>query len=108
MFKKQRGITGLELIAFVVVAAVFAYTALAAGIFAKSETAVVAGETLGVGNGTKTAFLPEYPPKTGAKVFVDGAEVEHSLRRDGAVVVNPAPKEGARITISYTYQKVRK
>ncbi len=47
--KEQRGITGLEtaiiLIAFVVVAAVFAYTALSAGLFAtqKSSEAVYAG-----------------------------------------------------------------
>jgi archaeal flagellin FlaB len=53
MFKKflgkQKGITGLEtaiiLIAFVVVAAVFAYTALSAGLFAtqKSQEAVYSG-----------------------------------------------------------------
>ncbi len=47
--KNQKGITGLEtaiiLIAFVVVAAVFAYTALSAGLFAtqKSSEAVYAG-----------------------------------------------------------------
>jgi len=45
----ERGITGLEtaiiLIAFVVVAAVFAYTALSAGLFAtqKSQEAVYSG-----------------------------------------------------------------
>ncbi len=49
IFKNQKGITGLEtaiiLIAFVVVAAVFAYTALSAGLFAtqKSSEAVYAG-----------------------------------------------------------------
>ncbi len=49
MHKGQRGITGLEtaiiLIAFVVVAAVFAYTALSAGLFAtqKSQEAVYSG-----------------------------------------------------------------
>ena len=49
--KDERGITGLEtaiiLIAFVVVAAVFAYTALSAGLFAtqKSQEAVYAGLT---------------------------------------------------------------
>jgi len=48
-FKHQKGITGLEtaiiLIAFVVVAAVFAYTALSAGLFAtqKSQEAVYSG-----------------------------------------------------------------
>jgi archaeal flagellin FlaB len=47
--KKQKGITGLEtaiiLIAFVVVAAVFAYTVLSAGLFStqKSQEAVYAG-----------------------------------------------------------------
>jgi flagellin FlaB len=49
MQKKQKGITGLEtaiiLIAFVVVAAVFAYTVLSAGLFSsqKSSEAVYAG-----------------------------------------------------------------
>jgi len=49
MHKGERGITGLEtaiiLIAFVVVAAVFAYTALSAGLFStqKSQEAVYAG-----------------------------------------------------------------
>ena len=48
-FKREKGITGLEtaiiLIAFVVVAAVFAYTALSAGLFAtqKSQEAVYSG-----------------------------------------------------------------
>ena len=47
--KHEKGITGLEtaiiLIAFVVVAAVFAYTALSAGLFAtqKSQEAVYSG-----------------------------------------------------------------
>lgn len=47
--RKQKGITGLEtaiiLIAFVVVAAVFAYTALSAGLFStqKSQEAIYAG-----------------------------------------------------------------
>jgi len=50
-FKHEKGITGLEtaiiLIAFVVVAAVFAYTALSAGLFAtqKSQQAVYSGLT---------------------------------------------------------------
>jgi flagellin FlaB len=50
-FKHQKGITGLEtaiiLIAFVVVAAVFAYTALSAGLFStqKAQEAVYAGLT---------------------------------------------------------------
>ena len=49
MWKNEKGITGLEtaiiLIAFVVVAAVFAYTVLSAGLFAtqKSQEAVYAG-----------------------------------------------------------------
>lgn len=49
MFKHEKGITGLEtaiiLIAFVVVAAVFAYTALSAGLFStqKSQEAVYSG-----------------------------------------------------------------
>jgi len=49
IFKREKGITGLEtaiiLIAFVVVAAVFAYTALSAGLFAtqKSQEAVYSG-----------------------------------------------------------------
>jgi len=49
MFKREKGITGLEtaiiLIAFVVVAAVFAYTALSAGLFStqKSQEAVYSG-----------------------------------------------------------------
>ena len=49
MHKGQKGITGLEtaiiLIAFVVVAAVFAYTALSAGLFStqKSQEAVYSG-----------------------------------------------------------------
>ncbi len=49
MFRGQKGITGLEtaiiLIAFVVVAAVFAYTALSAGLFStqKSSEAIYAG-----------------------------------------------------------------
>ncbi len=49
IYRGQKGITGLEtaiiLIAFVVVAAVFAYTALSAGLFAtqKSQEAVYAG-----------------------------------------------------------------
>src|SRR4030043_461357 len=48
-FKHEKGITGLEtaiiLIAFVVVAAVFAYTALSAGLFStqKGQEAVYAG-----------------------------------------------------------------
>jgi flagellin FlaB len=48
-FKHEKGITGLEtaiiLIAFVVVAAVFAYTALSAGLFAtqKSQEAIYSG-----------------------------------------------------------------
>ena len=48
-FKNQKGITGLEtaiiLIAFIVVAAVFAYTALSAGLFStqKAQEAVYAG-----------------------------------------------------------------
>jgi flagellin FlaB len=48
-FKKEKGITGLEtaiiLIAFVVVAAVFAYTALSAGLFStqKAQEAVYSG-----------------------------------------------------------------
>ena len=50
-FKHQKGITGLEtaiiLIAFVVVAAVFAYTVLSAGLFStqKAQEAVYAGLT---------------------------------------------------------------
>ena len=50
-FKHQKGITGLEtaiiLIAFVVVAAVFAYTALSAGLFStqKAQEAVYSGLT---------------------------------------------------------------
>ncbi len=49
MFKREKGITGLEtaiiLIAFVVVAAVFAYTALSAGLFStqKAQEAVYSG-----------------------------------------------------------------
>jgi flagellin FlaB len=49
IFKKEKGITGLEtaiiLIAFVVVAAVFAYTALSAGLFStqKAQEAVYSG-----------------------------------------------------------------
>jgi flagellin FlaB len=49
LFKKEKGITGLEtaiiLIAFVVVAAVFAYTALSAGLFStqKAQEAVYSG-----------------------------------------------------------------
>jgi len=49
LFKSEKGITGLEtaiiLIAFVVVAAVFAYTVLSAGLFStqKSQEAVYAG-----------------------------------------------------------------
>ena len=49
MFRHEKGITGLEtaiiLIAFVVVAAVFAYTALSAGLFStqKSQEAVYSG-----------------------------------------------------------------
>jgi len=49
IYKEQKGITGLEtaiiLIAFVVVAAVFAYTVLSAGLFAtqKSQEAVYSG-----------------------------------------------------------------
>jgi flagellin FlaB len=49
LFKHEKGITGLEtaiiLIAFVVVAAVFAYTALSAGLFAtqKSQEAIYSG-----------------------------------------------------------------
>ncbi len=49
IYKEQKGITGLEtaiiLIAFVVVAAVFAYTVLSAGLFStqKSQEAVYAG-----------------------------------------------------------------
>src|SRR4030043_1003583 len=48
-FKHEKGITGLEtaiiLIAFVVVAAVFAYTALSAGLFStqKAQEAVYSG-----------------------------------------------------------------
>ena len=48
-FRKEKGITGLEtaiiLIAFIVVAAVFAYTALSAGLFStqKAQEAVYAG-----------------------------------------------------------------
>ena len=49
MFKREKGITGLEtaiiLIAFVVVAAVFAYTALSAGLFStqKAQESVYSG-----------------------------------------------------------------
>ena len=49
IYTSQKGITGLEtaiiLIAFVVVAAVFAYTVLSAGLFAtqKSQEAVYSG-----------------------------------------------------------------
>jgi flagellin FlaB len=49
IFKREKGITGLEtaiiLIAFVVVAAVFAYTALSAGLFAtqKSQESIYSG-----------------------------------------------------------------
>jgi flagellin FlaB len=49
LYKEQKGITGLEtaiiLIAFVVVAAVFAYTVLSAGLFStqKSQEAVYSG-----------------------------------------------------------------
>src|SRR4030065_1215108 len=49
IFRKEKGITGLEpaiiLIAFVVVAAVFAYTALSAGLFStqKAQEAVYSG-----------------------------------------------------------------
>ena len=86
----ERGITGLEtaiiLIAFVVVAAVFAYTVLSAGIFAtqKSQETIysgleqtasameikggvvlhnrVSGEQVGTGNGTTTDFYTYYAP----------------------------------------------
>lgn len=88
--RDQRGITGLEtaiiLIAFVVVAAVFAYTALSAGIFSaqKGQETIygglkqaagsmeikggliaynkVASESIGTGDGATTVFYLAYAP----------------------------------------------
>jgi len=88
--RDQRGITGLEtaiiLIAFVVVAAVFAYTALSAGIFSaqKGQETIysglkqaagsmeikggmiaynkVAGESIGTGDGAEDTFYTAYAP----------------------------------------------
>lgn len=100
--RDQRGITGLEtaiiLIAFVVVAAVFAYTALSAGIFSaqKGQETIysglkqaagsmemkggmiarnkVAGESIGTGDGATTVFYLAYAPILAASeaIYVDG------------------------------------
>jgi flagellin-like protein len=70
IYKEQKGITGLEtaiiLIAFVVVAAVFAYTVLSAGLFStqKSQEAVYSGlqetqNTLVVKGGVLSEALPK-------------------------------------------------
>jgi flagellin FlaB len=70
IYKEQKGITGLEtaiiLIAFVVVAAVFAYTVLSAGLFStqKSQEAVYSGlqetqNTLEVKGGVLSQALPK-------------------------------------------------
>jgi flagellin-like protein len=70
IYKEQKGITGLEtaiiLIAFVVVAAVFAYTVLSAGLFStqKSQEAVYSGleetqSTLAVKGSVTTGSLAE-------------------------------------------------
>jgi len=102
MRRGARGITGLEtaiiLIAFVVVAAVFAYTVLSAGIFTtqKSQETIysgltqaassmemkggvvlnnrVVGETIGTGDGTEDTFYTYYAPVAAGSytVYVDG------------------------------------
>ena len=105
LHRGERGITGLEtaiiLIAFVVVAAVFAYTVLSAGIFStqKSQETIysgleeasgsmqvkggviarnrVVGEPVGTGDGTTTTFYTWYAPVSADSqtVYVAGTAV---------------------------------
>jgi archaeal flagellin FlaB len=85
IYKEQKGITGLEtaiiLIAFVVVAAVFAYTVLSAGLFStqKSQEAVYAGlketqgtlELLGGAVAYKDSLNPSFAGTPGSIGRVD-------------------------------------
>jgi archaeal flagellin FlaB len=85
LYKDQKGITGLEtaiiLIAFVVVAAVFAYTVLSAGLFStqKSQEAVYSGlketqgtlEMLGGAVGYKDSLNPSFAGTPGSIGRVD-------------------------------------
>jgi flagellin-like protein len=104
IYKEQKGITGLEtaiiLIAFVVVAAVFAYTVLSAGLFStqKSQEAVYSGlqetqNTLEVKGGVLSQADPKFKDSCDAvATFTAGTDGtithETSIIHEGTASVN--------------------
>jgi flagellin-like protein len=90
IYKEQKGITGLEtaiiLIAFVVVAAVFAYTVLSAGLFStqKSQEAVYSGlqetqNTLVVKGGVLSEALPKAEDNCDVLSFEDDTATDKGV-----------------------------
>ncbi|MBI4287302.1 MAG: hypothetical protein HY671_02600 [Chloroflexi bacterium] len=135
--RDQRGITGLEtaiiLIAFVVVAAVFAYTALSAGIFSaqKGQETIysglkqaagsmelkggmiaynkVASESIGTGDAATTVFYLAYAPilANSETIYVDGVAkadpADYSIV-DGTGAVTFVAAPANATAITATYQ----
>jgi len=107
IYKEQKGITGLEtaiiLIAFVVVAAVFAYTVLSAGLFStqKSQEAVYAGlkETQGTLEmlGGAVAYKDSLNTGNGLPGSIGRIDFTIALATDGTSV---------DLTSAYTYDAV--
>ena len=133
----KRGITGLEtaiiLIAFVVVAAVFAYTVLSAGIFStqKSQETIysgleqaagtmeikggvilrnrVADEPVGTGDASDTTFYIYYAPIVGDSqtIYLDGAaqtETTHYTINDTTGLITFVAAPGSGVAITADYQ----
>jgi flagellin-like protein len=120
IYKEQKGITGLEtaiiLIAFVVVAAVFAYTVLSAGLFStqKSQEAVYSGlqetqNTLVVKGGVLSVAEPKFTDTADAVATVTGGTKgtvtqETVIMHEGTgsikIVTDGATASGATVCIS--------
>jgi archaeal flagellin FlaB len=124
--RDERGITGLEtaiiLIAFVVVAAVFAYTVLSAGMFAtqQSQASIYSGLEEAQSSITTKGSVIAKAENTGANGYIsqisftvanvlgDGAMLLTSPDADGANTGLAASGSSNVVTISYTdaYQNV--
>ena len=133
----ERGITGLEtaiiLIAFVVVAAVFAYTVLSAGIFSTQRSQetiysgleeatgsleikggviarnVVAGEPVGTGDASDTTFYLHYAPITADSqtIYLDGVaqtETTHYTMNDTTGLITFVAAPGSDVAITADYE----
>jgi archaeal flagellin FlaB len=105
IYKSQKGITGLEtaiiLIAFVVVAAVFAYTVLSAGLFStqKSQEAVYNG--LNETQGTLELL-------GGATAIRGGAPISSSVGRIDFTIALATDGTSVDLTSAYTYNATDK